>query len=96
LEQREDAACASVEKAARPLLARLEPQLLGVERPCPLQILGWQSGGDTTVFEHRQSFRLVAPFELKLRRDRVSHEFPDLPAVSMLGEPIQVSSMGRS
>ena len=65
---------ASVKQTARPLLARLQPELLGIERPCSLQILGGQPGGDTTVFEHRQSFRLSGDKATAgVRPDRVQH-----------------------
>src|SRR5690606_33765647 len=50
-EQREMAAAAAVQKSSRTLLDRLETQLLRVEGPRAVQVLGWEAGCDAGVFE---------------------------------------------
>jgi hypothetical protein len=50
--QRERTPAAPIEKAARPLFDGLQPELLRIERPCPLQILSRQPGRDGSVVEH--------------------------------------------
>jgi hypothetical protein len=52
LEQREPPAAAQIEQTARPLLDRLETELLRVERPCPGKVLSRKPGSDVTVLKH--------------------------------------------
>src|SRR4029450_5302029 len=52
LEQRELAGATAVEQPTRSLLDRLEAELLRVERPRPIEVLGRKAGSDLGVLEH--------------------------------------------
>ncbi len=68
-EQGEPSAAALVAQAARSLLDRFQAELVGIKRPRPVKVLGWEPGGHVAVLEHARPYRSRdRPVEAALER----------------------------